>query len=585
MELSVADMSPRSQTTEPPAPALAGRLPRWFEDWHGWIAATIYLVVIVAYERYPLEHIQSVCSCLNSDPTQWMWSWKWFIYAIGHGHNPLFTDRIWSGQNFSLAGITLSPTAAIAGIPLTALFGTVAAYNLLMVAAPVISGWAAYRLCRYLSGAPWASILAGYTYGFSAYELGHLLGHLNLIYVFVPPMLVLLILRYANGEVSPRRMLISGSVLLIIQFGLSTEVLFDMTCMGIAAFIFALVCLPGRRPRLLESAAMLIIAYVVMGVICSYYIYQSLRGPTESVGAAQGFTGDLVSYFVPSSTFKLGAVKFASVSSKFMTNNQFEQNNYLGAPLCGILLAFTFTCWRRRVTRVIALTALVAFIWSLGVTLTIDGQGTITMPFHLLASLPLFKLITPSRLGLFVALPAALATALWISWARSPGNRIWRWIVGLAAVAFLLPNSGLSGRINGLYNPPFFTTSLYKKYLKPNEIVLTIPYSGRGDDMLWQADTGMYFRQAGGYLGNPPPWYAGYPIVEIQLFTGAPAPDLKDAVPQLGSLLSDKHVGAVLVQPGAEQNWPAVLKGDHFHLEATAGGMEVYTPDTGSAPA
>ncbi len=554
------------------------RLPRWFEDWHGWIAATIYLVVIVAYERYPLEHIQSVCSCLNSDPTQWMWSWKWFIYAIGHGHNPLFTDRIWSGQNFSLAGITLSPTAAIAGIPLTALFGTVAAYNLLMVAAPVISGWAAYRLCRYLSGAPWASILAGYTYGFSAYELGHLLGHLNLIYVFVPPMLVLLVVRFINGDFSRRRTVISATILLLIQFGLSTEVLFDMSCIGFVALVVAFGFAHDRR-KLIEVAIVLAIAYAVMAAICSYYIYESLQAPAESGGAAPGFPADLLSYFFPTTTFKAFGSRFTGLSGSFITVDQFEQNNYLGLPLVGILLAFIFTGWRRVATRVVALSTLVAFILSLGVLLTISGTQSYHLPFNWLNEhLPFFNETTPSRLGLFVALGAAVGAAMWISWAQGRANTVWRWLVGLVAVAFLLPNSGLPGRINAVQNPSFFTTNMYKKYLKPNEVVMTLPFSQSGDEMLWQADTGMYFKLAGGYLGYPPPDFAVIPLVHVELYTGAPAPGLSDAVPELRNFVRAHHVGAVVIEANNPQNWPESFAAAGFHRAVAGGGVIVYTP-------
>ena len=550
--------------------------PRWFEDYHGAVAAAIYLLVILAFDHYPAEHIRSACACANTDPTQWMWSWKWFVYAIGHGHNPLLTDRIWTGRTFNLAAVTLAPALAIPGIPLSELFGPIAAYNLLLFSAPVISGWAAYRLCRYVSGAPWASVLAGYTYGFSAYEFGHMLGHLNLVFVFTPPLLVLVVLRYVARDYSRRRTLIVAFLLLLIQFGISTEVLFDMTYLGVVAWVVAFIFARDHRRRLLEVAVILAIAYALMGAVCSYYIYESLQGPAESTGEGTAVPADLLSYLFPTPTFKLGGGKFASLASGFYTNNGFEQNNYLGLPLVGILLAVMFTTWRRHATKIIGLTVLVAFVLSLGVTLEIHGQASFHLPYKLLVNLPLFKLAIPSRLGLFVALGAALCAALWISWAQGRTNTIWRWLVGLAAVACLIPNPSLYGRINAPAQPAFFTTQLYRKYVKPNEIVWTVPFSSTGDEMLWQADTGMYFRLAGGYMGFPP-YYDDPPLVYYQLFPGAPPPTAPgQAAAEIPAFVRSEHIGVVLIQADLAQGWDTELRKLGFKQTATAGGMEVF---------
>ena len=557
------------------------RLPRWFEDRHGWIAAAIYLLVIVWYEHALFKHFGSSCSCLDTDPTQWMWSWKWLLYAIAHGHNPLITDRVWNAKGgFDLASVTLAPVTAILGIPLGSLFGTVAAYNIVMFLAPVMSGWAAYRLCRYISAAPWASVLAGYTYGFSAFELGHLLGHLNLIFVFIPPMLIHLVLRYLDAEISRRRALIGAIVLLLIQFGLSTEVFFDMTYLGFVALVIAFVVAPQHRRKLIEVAILLVLAYLVTALICSYYIYEEQRGPQESGGAAAGFPADLLSYLFPTTTFKIGGDRLQSLSGSYYTNNQFEQDSYLGLPLCGILLAFAVSSWRLRVVKIVCLSSLVAFILSLGVDLTIGGHGTIALPYDWLQHRPLFKLTTPSRLGLFVSLGAAIAVALWISWAPGRLGRIWRWCVGLLAVAFLLPNTSLPGRINNLYQPTFFTTGVYKKFLTPNEVVMTIPFSGSGETMLWQADASMYYRMIGGYLGYPPPNYSQYPIT-LPLWLGTSPPAMKQAVPELKQLLRAHPVGAALVQPGNDNSWKPVLEAVHFQHVAIVAGMSVWKAPAG----
>lgn len=579
---------PVTEAPPPKVPVTAAmgppRLPRWYRDYHGAVAAAIYLTVILAYEHYPLAHMGSVCECQNSDPTQWMWTWKWFTYALSHGHNPLLTNLIWAGagRSFDLGAVTLAPLTAVPGIPLDALFGPVAAYNVLAFAAPVIDGWAAYRLCRYLSGARWASILAGYIYGFSAFELGHLIGHLNLIYTFVAPMLILVTLRHANGEISRRRALLLTTVLLIMQFGLSTEMLFDIGCLVAVLVVVSLIVLPRHRREILEALVIMTIAAAVTGVICSYYIYQQLRGPAETAGRASGYPADLLSAMFPTPTFRIGGTRFSSLASTFVTGDIYERNNYLGLPLIGILLAFAFSGWRLRATRVIVVGTLAAFILALGVTLTIAGQSSFSLPYDWLLKLPLFNETTPTRYGMFVALGGALATALWVSWARGRTNTTWRWLVALAAVAFLLPGHQPAGWIRMPAQPAFFTTQLYRHYLKRNEIVMTIPYSQSGDEMLWQADTDMYFRLAGGYMGYPPPWEANIPIIHYQLYFGAPIPPA-NGVAQLRSLVASQHIGVVLIQQTEALDWPGLLIRAGFHRRAVAGGIEVFAPPAGLA--
>ncbi len=580
----------------------SARLPRWFRDVHGGIAAALYLLVILWYDHATLAHLGSVCACSNMDPTQWMWSWKWIPYALIHGHNPLLTSEIWPGQRFDLAAITLAPILAIPGAPLTALFGPIAAYNVLTFAAPVLSGWAAYRLCRYLSGATWASILAGYLYGFSAFELGHLLGHLNLVFVFVPPLLILVVLRHLNGEISRCRATVFAAVLILIQLGLSTEILLDSSYLGALALIGGFILAPEYRPRIVQTAILLAVAYLAVAVIGSYYIYQALSGPAESKHVGIGDPTDLLSYIFPTPVFKLGGLRFAGLSGGFSPNDPYEQNAYLGLPLIAIVLAFTITTWRRRVTKLVAVITAVAFVLSLGVKLTISGQAILWMPFNVLEHLPVFDLSIPSRLGLFVALGAALATALWLSWAVGRRSTAWRWLVALAAVAIVWPNVAYPsppaaasqppyffantdlrppGRINAYAQPTFFTTGLYKRYLRRNEIVLAFPFSQFGDDMLWQAETDMYFRLLDGYLGAPPPSYAANPLVNLLYGTGE-LPGASQAG-QLRSLLVGHHVGAVIIQDGQGGGLPSVLAGIGWRQRVAAGGVELFAPGPAAA--
>jgi hypothetical protein len=553
---------------------VTARLPRWYRDRPGGIAVLIYLGLVLFYEHGAIGHLGSVCACQSAaDPTQWMWSWAWIGHAIFHLQNPLYTNLIWTPQPFDLAATTLAPITAIPGVPLEALFGPVAAYNVLTLAAPLVNGWAAYRLCRYLSGATWASVLAGYTYGFSAYELDQMLGHLHLIYVFVPPLVVLVVLRYMNQEVSARRTAVFLAVLLVIQFGLSSEMLFDFSFVGVVAVVLGVVFAGDQRPRLLRAVGLLVIGYAVMGVIWAYYIHVEFKVPSYAKNAGLSYPGDLMSYVVPTPVFKIGGNHFFPLSQEFYAaSDTSEQNQYLGLPLVLIVFAVGCEAWRRRTTKIVLLTTFFAFLVTLGTPIYILGHGTWAGLYNQLLKLPDFNLILPTRVGVFVALGAAICLALFIAAATDRRSRIWRWVIGLVAAAFLIPNLHFPERVGSFAVPRFFTTSSYKRYLKPNEVVLTIPFSNNGFDMLWQADAHLYFKLAGGYFGVPTPQYTALPLTN-ELMTNTPS---ATAPSDLRSFADTFHVGAIVVQNGQAGPWLPILAKAGWRLEANTGGVSVY---------
>ena len=67
--------------------------------------------------------------------------------------------------------MTSIPPLGLVAFPVTELAGPVVAFNLLVIVAIPLSGWAAFVVCRRLTGRFWASLAGGAVYGFSAYEL------------------------------------------------------------------------------------------------------------------------------------------------------------------------------------------------------------------------------------------------------------------------------------------------------------------------------------------------------------------------------------------------------------------------------
>ena len=78
------------------------------------------------------------------------------MYAIAHGLNPLYSSRMAAQAGHSLAWVTTVPPLALLATPLTLAAGPVVAFNLLAAAALPVSAWAAFVLCRRLTGRFWA---------------------------------------------------------------------------------------------------------------------------------------------------------------------------------------------------------------------------------------------------------------------------------------------------------------------------------------------------------------------------------------------------------------------------------------------
>jgi len=153
-----------------------------------------------------------------------------------------------------------------------------------------------------------------------------------------------------------------------------------------------------------------------------------------------------------------------------------------------------------------------------------------------------------------VFLACAVIVALWLT---ASGSSAWRrWPLALLAVVFLIPDTGYFNQQLG--EPMFFTTSMYRHYLRPGEIVLPIPYGTAGSGLLWQASAHMYFRMASGNFYLPAD-YGVQPFAQ-EATTGATVTPTRQAVAGLRSFVAERHVQAIAVAADDTQNWPAVIQ-------------------------
>jgi hypothetical protein len=558
------------------APGVAIRGRNWFARHDGVTAFLVYLAISVFWYRSVVAHPGSNCACgLSLDPgdnADFVWWFAWFVHALGHGLPLMHPTVIWTPTGINLAGTTASLLLAVVAAPFTLIWGPVVSYNLLMILAPVLSGWAANRLCRHITGAPWPSLLAGATYGFSTYEIAHLVGHPQMVMMFGPPLAALSVLRLFDGTVSSRRFVIELSLLLIVQIFLSVEVLFTMTVVGALALGAGWATgTAGQRRALVAKLPVLAIPCVIAALASSWYMLQVLSAPAYAAGAGQLYPTDALSFFIPMSYTWLGGAGLAHISALFPGGPN-ETNAYIGIPLLLICGRYLITRRHTLTAKILGILMALIALWIVGPILYLAGRPTLRLPYEFLDRLPLLSETMQGRIAVYLALVAAVALAVWLATPRT--RPLLAWLCGGLALLAVLPNLVTADPHNvGTWtNPTFFRTPMYKRYLKPGETILPIVWGYMSESYMWQAEDNFSWNMANGYWVFEPPSSWSSKVTDHLWFD---TPKSGDG-PLLRSLLIRRHVDDVVVQDSYLAQWQPTLRAARLRVSASAGGVTVY---------
>ena len=466
---------------------------RW--PWHLGAAAGYALVSVLC-----IGHGASLTRGLlgaGSDPLQFVWFLAWFPWAIAHHHSLLFTHLMWQPLGVPLLWVSSVPLPSLLLIPATSLLGPVVVYNLLILAAPVLSALCAYALCLDVCRNPAASILGGYVYGFSAYEMAADLATPNLSLSFLLPCLALLAWRRPGGR---RTTTLLAAALLVAQFFISIEIFATTLFFGFLSWLLAYALLAASRPRLRALLGDAALAGALTGLCLSPYLLEMARHFHYINLPALWpyyFVADLANFIIPTRLTLLGGNFFWPVAKHFPGILQ-EQGTYIGLPLLLILLSFARARQEKPARFLLALWLLFGLA-SLGPQLWVDGRFTgIALPWSVFLHLPCISQALPVRFALFVSLVSALILALWIAQARSAKIRL---LAGALACLALLP---APHAWMPLPVSKFFAPHEVQAQLGPHPTLLVLPFGPNGASTFWQEENHFGFAQTGGYLGFPP---------------------------------------------------------------------------------
>jgi hypothetical protein len=552
------------ETASPSAPRDRLRSPAL----QGAIAFAVYLVVWVATAFRPIvEHpAQALLDQKSQDPNLFVWFMRWWPYAIGHGLNPLYTHEIGVPAGHSLAWVTTVPPLSLLATPLTLLAGPLVSFTLLAAIALPVSAWAAFVLCRRLTGKFWPALVGGAVFGFSAFEMNHgAAGQLNLTYSsLLLPILAYLILLWRDGSIGTRTFVILAGLAMALQFYLMVETFADMTAvLAICLLVgFALAGAAGR-PEIARLARVVGLAYVLAAVLAAPYVLFMLAAKAPKLKHQTGM--DLASLVIPrpGRTFGIGWLTHAAAGPI-----KDSAACYVGVPLLLLAVLLAVTSWSSKIVRFLSCMLAFLIVASLGPVVYLEGRRTQALPWAALFHLPLVRNAFPLRLMLFAYLVLAVATALWLA---GPARRVpWaRWSLAVLVVVFIaLDTVPIKVRPHTSV-PTFISSGQYRRQLSPGETVVVVSDVGNAG-MLWQAQSDFYMRIAGGYFTEGLSHRTDLPLPVQHLANATPR-----RVEQFERFVKADHVGAILLDASQQPAWAGIFRKVGL-VGHTIGGVIVY---------
>ena len=502
------------------------------------LAAVYYLLAALAVTLW-LWRDPATRTVLGNpyDADQLAWFFRYDATAIVHGHLPaLVTTAMNAPQGVSVMWNTFMLLPGALLTPVTLLLGPQTALTVFMTAGFAGSALAMFFVLRRWDVSGPAAVLGGAVYGFSPAVLHSAIGHYDLQFAVLPPLIIHVGLRLATGRTSAVRGGLGLGLLVTVQLFITEEIL---AVTAIAGVVLAAV-LAASRPRAVPGAvrrvaAGLAVAAGVTAVLAGYPLWVQFFGPLRQHGSPfmlDYFKSDLSSFVVPSSYQLFHTAGSAAAASRYQGQLP-EYLGYLGWPLLVVLVLAAIACWRRLPARAAAVACLVLGVFSLGGTLLFGGHHhpAIKLPWYWLQGLPLLESALPDRFSLvadgaaaaLLAFAVDAAVPVFAAFAARCPPRLglprlaggWRpaaVVMAAAALAVLpiVPRPLPAAAATPV--PPGWSAAFAALRLPASASVLVVPLpmSTFTEPLRWQADTGEPRSLVGGYFMGPGPHGRGY---------------------------------------------------------------------------
>jgi hypothetical protein len=536
---------------------------------------SVFSVIVFGWRLWPHPGRGVVGLSLVADPEAFIWEFGWWAHAIETWTNPFVTDVVYAPVGANLMWTATGPGLALVFAPLTMLIGPTAAYNAAILLTPALTAWTAFLLCRDLSRSMWASAVAGYLFGFSSYAIAHVYaGDLNLTTALVP-LVALVLLRYLRGQLGNRGLAWRLGGLIAVEFVVSSELTLTLSLAIGAGLLIGYGVARGYRKRIVSALVPIGSAYVGAALLAAPFVYYLVSG-FESENIARGGDGDLLNILLPTKLIAAGGSTFAHVTDRF-TDTVIDADMYVGIPTLVILALYLWRGRREPAGRFLGIAIVVAWILAIGPALRVEGHRIAPLPWALAKHIGLLADVIETRLTVYATLAVSVAVALWTATTR--GRLLTRPVVlPLLAIASILPAAWHVAFVSTIVRPEFFSQALYKLCIPRGETLAIFPYGRFGDSMIYQAESGFWFKIAEGNLGRdeyPAKFvFADRTIEQLQFYWYGPGP--RPTMLQLKKNFATRfHVDRMVSVIGAGTSYPSTTQMHAFGPLQVIGGVAV----------
>jgi hypothetical protein len=446
----------------------------------------LLVYVLLAIAVFSSTWIDPAGSWIGSpkDPQLFIWYLGWIPHQLSQGLNPLFTDHLNYPNGVNLMWNTSMLFPAVILWPVTAVFGPVVAYNVLVTAGIALSAWLGYLAARrFIDSKRW-SFLAGLIYGFSPALMAQSMGHPHVMVALFPPVALIL-----GHEILIRRRMHPAVAGALAGVAAALQLLTGEELLAVTLLVVAIgAALLGRLPSYSLKAAGIALAVFIS--LAAYPLGFQFFGPQRVTGSLQPtdiYVSDLLAFVVPARFIHF-------------TGNSTENDAYIGLPLLVLFVAgFRKRMW-------LGLTTAAVAILSLGPHLHVNGTVTpIPLPWALVAWLPLMGSALPARLMAIAFLGIGIVIA-----ASRPRRLVTGAVLAAGLLAILPP---IPYPTQSAVAPAFFKPGGDVERVSPGSVLLVTPFSSHvsTEAMYWQAVANYRFKTPEGDAFTPGPYLGPHP--------------------------------------------------------------------------
>ena len=184
-----------------------------------------------------------------------------------------------------------------------------------------------------------------------------------------------------------------------------------------------------------------------------------------------------------------------------------------------------------------------------------NGHRIAWLPWSVASDWPIAKDILPSRFALYATLAVAVLVAIWIS--STKGRIVSSPVVlPVLAVLALVPPVWKADFVHHPQRWAFFSDEIYKVCIPRDETLLIFPFGRWGDTLLWQAESGFWFKMAEGTLSHNdmPLNFASDPTINALIYQFAD-PATRPSMSDLLALAKRRNVDRIVT--ATFDAWPS----------------------------